>query len=198
MKQRNWITVSFSLALFTAGCATGIQLEGLDSLAQQVDPTTSTGLDQLEGPLEIIANEAEASAPFLDIVQISIDAENDLVVFALLAVPPSGDSATGDPDFQIAVEAIWRAAAEQSLPVNNVAVAFMQVFPVNTLDRGLAPGGWLIGAVIVPIDSAEEYLSGNIDEVTRADFWVDGPVESITLDQPYAGVPNHPLRSLEA
>lgn len=201
MKHKKWTVVSLSLAFFTAGCATAlgdIRLDGLDSLTQQLDPATSSLVAQQEGPLQLIADEAESAAPLLDIVQISIDNENDLVVFALFAVPPSGETALVDSEFQISVEAIWQAAVDQNLSVNNIAVAFMRVLPVNTLDRGLAPAGWLIGGLSVRIDAANEYISGRIDEETRAEFWGNGRVQTVTLDQPYSGTPNHPLRSLEA
>ncbi|MFQ5922155.1 MAG: hypothetical protein ACE5M4_04870 [Anaerolineales bacterium] len=201
MKHKKWIAVSLGLALFTAGCATAlgdIQLEGLESLTQQKDPAISAGVVQQLGPLQEIADEAEASAPFLDIVQISIDDENDLVVFAIFALPQSAEPAEGEATFQASVEAIWRAVVQRGIPVNNISVAFMRVLPVNTLDRGLAPGGWLIGGITVRIDAANEYISGKVDEETRAEFWGNGRVQAVTLDQPYVGTPNHPLRTLEA
>ncbi|MFQ5943371.1 MAG: hypothetical protein ACE5JF_07450 [Anaerolineales bacterium] len=198
MKHKKWTIFFLSLALFTAGCATAVQLEGLESLTQRSDPAAEAGIEQQEGPLQAIADEAESSAPFLDIVQISIDNQNDLVVFALFTVPPSGETALADSEFQISVEAIWQAALDQNLSVNNIAVAFMRVLPVNTLDRGLAPAGWLIGGITVRIDAANEYISGKVDEETRAEFWGNGRVQAVTLDQPYAGTPNHPLRAPEA
>ncbi len=198
MKHKIWIPISLGLALFTAGCATDFRLEGLESLTQQTGPGTSSGEVQELGPLQSIADEAEASAPFLDIVQISIDNENNLVVFAIFLFPQSGESAESEATFQASVEAIWRAVVQRGLPVKDISVAFMQVLPVNTLDRGLAPGGWLIGGITVRIDAANEYISGNIDEQTRAEFWANGRVQAVTLDQAYVGTPNHPLRSLEA
>jgi hypothetical protein len=195
MNKAKWIATSLGFSLITAACASAlseVRLEGLESLGGQLgEPAQS----QPAGPLQELADVVEAEAPALDIVQIEIDAENNLIVFAILTLPESADQ---EMRFRQSLEALWGAAAERTPEVKNIGVGFMQIIPVNTLDRGVAPGGWMIGALTVPMDQATEYLSNPIDAAARDDFWISGVVISIPLNAGYTGTPNHSIRTLEA
>lgn len=215
MKPTRLLALLFGISTLTAACTAAvgdIQLEGLQALTGQEsteraapasgsiqnETTQSQPLALAPEPLLELANQAEQAAPFLDIVQIELDLQNNLVVFAIFTLPAATDDTLGEAEFQKAVEAVWSAAANGAPEAQNISILFMRVLPVNTLDRGLAPSGWLIGGVVAPLEEVAGYLAGSPDDAARAEYWGSGSVVTTPLDQPYASIPNHPVRSLEA
>lgn len=95
-------------------------------------------------------------------------------------------------------EAIWLAAIEFTPEVNQIAVGLMQIVPMHTLDRGTAPGGWLVGVITLSMEEAVRYLGQSDDGESRSALWESEVLRITPLSEAYTGRPNHPLRSLEA
>ncbi|MFQ5931498.1 MAG: hypothetical protein ACE5MM_03725 [Nitrospiraceae bacterium] len=194
------LTVAFAgVSLLATGCAVtagASELPGLAALRGQADVAP----DLASGPLRKLADKAEAEAPKLDIVQLEISDQGNLVVFVIVQAPDRDQSASStevDDLLRASVESVWAAAREYVPDAKRVSVVFMRVVLVNTLDKGPAMSGWLVGSVVTQMMEAATYLDGPRGERTSRAFWEGEAVFAFPMNEPYTGTPNHPLRFLE-
>jgi len=203
MKYRSLVIEWVGMALVTTACTVPvapIELPGLDVLRGALRPMEAIASD----PLRDLADQAEADAPELDVVQIEYNKDDNVIAFVILNMPEQSEQSDQEYAamqfgvFRRAVEALWKAALAYTPEVNSMGVAFMQVRTLTTLDRGPAPVGWLMGGVIISLPDAAKYLQGPRTSESFESLLASEPVTVIPLDELYTGMPNHPVRSLEA
>lgn len=189
-------------ALVTSACAVpvgSVELPGLQALQEEAGLTETL----VSGRLRALADQAEADAPLLDVVQIEYSDAGNVTAFVILKAPEQDDqseeeyAATRAEALRTAVEALWGAALEHTPEAPSMAVAFMRLDTVTTLDRGQATVAWLVAGVIISLQDAAGYLQGERSPDSFRDFWNSDAVTVIPVDELYAGTPNHPVRFLE-
>lgn len=203
MKYRSLVIELVGMALVTTACTVpvaSIELPGLDVLRGALRPVEARASD----PLVDLADQAEADAPELDVVQIEYNQDGNVIAFVILNVPPQSEQS--DEEYAMmqfgalrrAVEALWEAALAYAPEAHSMGVAFMQVRTMMTLDRGPAPVAWLMAGVIISLEDAAKYLQGPRTSESFQSLLASEVVTVIPMNEAYAGMPNHPVRSLEA
>jgi len=205
-QPRRWALLLVGLTLFITACSStlgSIKLSGLQALKQGT--AVQPGGELASGSLLTLANQAEAESAALDVVEIRRIDEQNIVIFTLLKLPEIQESQSEEESnraridvLRIAVEVLWEAAVKHTPDAASVTIIFMNTRTFTTLDRGPAPAAWQLLGITASLKSVPEYLAGTRDLDTYLAYTNGPAVRLFSLDQIYAGEPNHPIRFLEA
>lgn len=196
MFRKKWMPMLALVTLFLTACSTAvgsIQLSGLQALRDGADG----------GPTAAFADEVEAAAPLLDVVEVRQNEGGDLIVNALIGSPQTKDLNASEAavvrldTLRISLEAVWKAGLAHFPDSENYILILLSPRTVSTLDRGPAPTAWMELGVLSTAAGAADYLAGDRN---LAAFQIYADTEDVLvapLNEAYTGTPNHPLRSLE-
>jgi hypothetical protein len=193
MNRLNTIQPLILISLVLAACAGTRPSTAGSNLTPSGNGRTT--LEPAPGPLNELADLAEAQTPILDVYQISLSDEGDLIVFTFMR--RSETSSDSEQDIRRATEGIWSAAMEVDIEPKQVSVTFLRTQDVYSLAHGPTQAVWLVGGIRVDWSAIVEYVSGQRTSEVQDTFWNSERILVLPLNQAYAGKPNHPLLQTE-
>lgn len=184
-----------ALMLLAAGCnAAGQSLGGEGTPPGPApSPTISSAFAQY-------AEAVESENALLDVVQLELLSDGTLNLYVVLVNPGTGtEQSRTDAETLIknTLESLWRDARRYTPEATTVTVNFINLLDVQTFEYGTATSGLVTGAISADLADVTGLLDGDLSPQEVNDFWESDAIRSQTIGDPYTGVPNHPMRSLE-
>jgi hypothetical protein len=176
--------------------ATSAQIAEMSELVM-ADKTGAT-----DPSLMAAADRIEAASPFVDIIEIRKDTDNDAFVVNLLFQPPADATEQTQAALislytaiQRSIELTWQGTLRESEGTSLLRVNFVAPQGISTLDRGQSFIGIITVNSEIERSAAIRYLAGSRTLNDFLDLIANGTLmyENPQGGRLYTGQPNHPL-----
>lgn len=218
MQRGRLLTFFVLAALIAAGCSSlpGLQVltgqtaaDGGAGASLAVEALTLVMADKTGGAnaaLITAADRIEAAYPYVDIIELRLDAEARVFNVSMLFNPPQFDTNTNEgrvaelDSVRRAFEMTWQGVLNASEGSDEIHITLLGPGQVTTLDKGRGFIGVVMNEAVITRTDAASYLAGARNLNNFSNLILDGQLELINPDQVilYEGTPNHPMFMLSA